>query len=459
MLIAYLAVFIPTGLSLILAPEIFFYVFGGNLLNVVIINYIFKKFNLTQTKHIQLTTFYLLFISIFAILSYHSSITTGSPGQPYIPGGDGDTYFRIAKTISGGNPWEEIGFHRINYQGYTLILGYVFKFFGVNLFAGLLFNYTLLIVSLLLISLSSLLLTNNKKIAQYTLVAAILIPSFASRGISLGKDVLIIFSFSLFLFTFIRITLRGLKLQYLLSVFISIAMTGITRTPFIIVFIFIMFAIIKMKAVQVFAVVTITVGLYFLLLGMQDFSNYDYTAEHIRETALETDVIQSRLDRPGYGEGVTARLMLGHAERSFFVRLLYAPIATMVQFVMPFAFWNTLFISDHPTFFISGNLNIIWYGYIGVIMLFAALNIKRISNSKIKKLLLLGILFYVSIAFMYGGTIPRYATPALVFVAPALGYTYYLFKSDIHTRKKLISFFKGYYFLGAILFVIYLGFR
>jgi len=198
LILTILTLLLPFLFALLLDTSISIHVILINSLIIIITNVFLKKYPLLYKSHVKYILIYTLFISIIAIISYSSSIKSGSISDPYIPGGDGEFYYQSAKLLTTENPFADQNFFKANYLGYQIILSLLFKLFGTSLFIGLGLNYILLILSILIILIISFVLTNDPLISKYTLIISMMIPQFASMGTLLLKDIIIIFSFALF---------------------------------------------------------------------------------------------------------------------------------------------------------------------------------------------------------------------------------------------------------------------
>lgn len=420
---------------------------------------LFYLFNALKRRKLVNSSFilfalYILVVSSFAILSFHSSIKLGSDTSPFIPGGDGETYFMQAKQISQASSLEEFRAMRSNFYGFQIILAIVFKIFGVNLFYGMAMNYFLLVISVYLIYISTLMLSVNIQIAKYTLICLMISPHLLQFGTILLKDIIIIFGFSLVMYS--STILRDLfSLKYYLYIIFSIILVGILRVQFIIPMLFFPILILKNKLNKTVSFALFVIGFAVLISPfILQFTTMDFNRSYFQETILENRHLDSRIElRSG---GTVDAILRGYSEFSVFKKTAYIPVTSAIQIVTPFNFWNLLFLKGHFWLFIRSQLNVIWVFYLSIFMLFSIFNFKKIQNSYIKNLFLVGVLYFVFIAFIYGGVEPRYSTPSLVLIFPAIGYWLNEFKSNNYANRKITLFFVRYYIVGFLLFISYI---
>ena len=233
------AVILPFIVALIFSPSISAYIIFFNIVTITTVYILLKSHNLINTRHFNYALLYILLISIFSIISFNSSVSIGSFANPYIPGGDGEEYFQTAKHLSYLDPLRDIQFFRASYFGYQVILSLLFKIFDVNLFIGLAFNYSLLVISIILISITSYMITNNKEISRFTLLFAMLTPQLFSFGTLLLKDIILVFSLSLFTIVSIKILYKKAGSWNIIFIILAIILVGITRFPYLFVLLFI----------------------------------------------------------------------------------------------------------------------------------------------------------------------------------------------------------------------------
>jgi len=277
-------------------------------------------------------------------------------------------------------------------------------------------------------------------------------------GTLLLKDIIIIFSFALFTLSVLNLVHKNSTFLQIIFMVLSVFLIGITRLP-LIVFLLLIYLIMQKVFYlrQVFWFGGIVLTLIFLMPYILQFTMYEFSGEFVFDEVVVNKVIEDKLVETSSGTpGVVQTLVGGYTDLPTLLRFIYLPIFVAIQYVMPINFWSTSFINDHPWYFLIEQLNVLWYGLIGVLFIYSIINIRLIKNIRIKRLFIIGIIFYVLTAFIYGGAIPRYAFPSFVLILPTFGYMFYQFKNDMLLRKSIITFLKKYYAFGLLLFLLYL---
>ena len=405
-------------------------------------------------------------VSSMALICYESSVTSGTLAFPYIPGGDGEGYFRDALFIGQDIEWN-LPQVSTNYRGYQVILALIFSVFGESLIVGLCFNYIVLVVSALLISGFSSEATNDTRVGKYTLIACCLSTHFFAQGTILQKDVLIIFAFSLFAFSVLKISTNGVRNPiHLVTLFLSIVIVGITRLPFaLFFFVFLLLSVLFQaqtgtkgrlwqSAVTLFAVATT----FAILPLLMRFTTNEFNSESISGMALDDSKIASLIEETSK-TGVVGRISSLYAGKGIEIRVMLAPLPVIVQYLLPFAFTSSLFLEDHPWYFINNQLGIIWLFVLGPSAVFAFLDMRRLSNRWIKTSLATGVIAYALVAFSYMGVIPRYATPSLALIFPAVGYVWARRFTDKELELRYAAWMQRYWIAGILIATLYFCLR
>ena len=461
----FFAVLAPAIVSMAISPSV--------LLNIVFANLICLLITILVGMHLRTRSFqdpligiFIACISSMALICYESSVTSGSAAFPYIPGGDGEGYFHDALFI--GQDFEgNLPKVSTNYSGYQVILAILFSVFGESLIVGMCFNYTVLVVSALLISAFASEATKDTRVGKYTLIACCISSHFIAQGTILQKDVMLIFAFSLFAFSVLKISTTGVRNSiHLATLLLSIVIVGITRLPFtVFLLVFLLFSVlfqsqtgtrgrVWQSLITVFAVGTTLA----MLPMLTRFTTYEFSRESITGMALDDSRI-SNLIAETSKTGVVGRISGLYAGKGIEIRLLLAPLPVLVQYLLPFAFTSSLFLEDHPWYFINNQLGIVWLFVLGPTAVFALLNILRLPNLWIRTSLATGVIAYASVAFSYMGVIPRYATPSFAFVFPAVGYIWARRFTEKDLGLRYTSWMQRYWIGGILMATLYFCLR
>jgi len=430
----------------------------GNLAIIGISFYFLDKYRLAR-NHLNPVLIFITFISVLAILSYHGSVIIGNEDFPYVPGGDGEKYFVQARFLAKGNPLNAPNVITLNYLGYQIILGLWFKFFGTNLFHGLLLNYGVLVFSLILLCISTYLLTNNKKISHYTLILSMCCSHFISSGMILLKDVFFIFSFSLILFTMVKYYKGSNSPLLMLNIIIAGLIIGSLRLPFLVVLPAISILIGRFYSLKNMILLGVVVISFIVALPLfLSLTKFNFTNEQVAGVVMETSLVEAELKREKFQGGAVQRLIGGYTSMSMAKRIALLPIPVLIQFVTPFKFWSFDFMSDH-IYYLFDQLNLFWYGFIGVLIMIIPFKWRFIDDLNIKKLFAFGLILYILMAFIYGGAIPRYSMPFILFMMPAMGYLLFLSTQSINIKNYMIRFYSIYFGIAFCFFCLYLSIK
>lgn len=392
---------------------------------------------------------YSVFLILISLGNYYQAIKIGSDVKPYLPGNDGLFYYQQAVYLTQGNILENLSKIRSNYLGYQFVLANLFYLTSTNLLVGLIFNNILIIISLILLYTSVCRVTREEQIGQYTLIAFALTFEYVFYANSLLKEPFLILAMSSLIYAIsIFKTHSSFNLSAYLCILISVLIFGTMRLPMLIVvpLCFLLLGrafLIKGWPVWLISVVAgVVLGPLFL-----QFTIYEFSFDYVQETAIESSLLDRSLDKGADGTGIVGQIMGGYTTLPLAIRIITLPLAIAVQFFLPFEFWSTRFIDENFIYIFSRNLKLFWYTFVGVFVLYALYKWKRISNSFIKNSLLLGIALYASIAFTYGGVVPRYATPYIILMLPAVGYWIHQYRFYKSSRVSIRNFFGIYYFI------------
>jgi len=343
--------------------------------------------------------------------------------------------------------------YRLNYLGYPLLLSFLFKYLGNSLYIAFYINYSLIVFSIVLISMASVKLTGEKKLFYYCILIGALTTPFISIGTIILKDSLIVFSFSLLLYSFVSLRNNNNFILYIILIAVSICMIGVMRLPLLILFPLIYLILFnELNTANILKVSVTTIAIIILLPLLSLFTIHDIDFEFIFQNVLSNSLIDRELDN----EGVVSSLIGGYIAQPLWFRVLSIPIPFAIQLVTPFNFWSISFLNDHFWYFTTHQLNFIWYGFTGVLIFVSMFNIGFISNTYIKRLFIFGLFFYSLIAFIYGGAIPRYAIPSIVFMIPCFGDILLVSKRNKCLQGRMLSIYASYYVIGILLFIIYI---
>ena len=413
-----------------------------------------KEPSLQSTCNILI--FYSFILCIISIISYEQSVTIGGELTPYLGGSDGQGYIDQALLILGDDKIDRLVFSSA-YFGYQYILSFAFDIFGANLFVGLLLNNTLLLLTVLLIVRIAWILTNDHHTCFYSALAFILTAKFIYYSNTLLKDPFIILGVALLSYMITKIHVKkAVTLSSYLALILAALIFGMMRQPML-AFIPISFIILgrtTLKAIWL-------PGFLFFLLGApfiaftDTFTSHVFLPEMVAETVLNNQLLSRTEFYYGNIEGSVKTISNLYLGLPVLIRILLVVIPGSLHFILPFNFWSTAFINDHLINFFNSNLNIIWYLFVGVFMIYGAIYWRRLPKNMATRLFLFGVASYLFQAFVFAGVVPRYASPFYVMMYPTIGFLMScLFENRgdyIHIKK----FFQSYYFLVFIIGILF----
>ncbi len=384
----------------------------------------------------------------------------GSLNNPFFPGGDGELYFNEAKYIYDSGSLLAYKDLESNYMGFQVVLAWIFQIFGLNVFNGIAFNYLLLLLIIILITTIILEKTNSTKKASYVMLSFMFSNHLVQFGTILLKDIVVCFGVTLFLYSIIKTPTNKLKiLKYIFYAGIAIFLVGITRLQ-VVVLLLLIFVMLRISSLRQFlvGVLMAAVFFFFMLPIFSTFTTTNFDSESLESSLVKNQVIELSLQVSN--DGVVAALLSDYSSWSILKKIYYLPVSFFVQYVTPFNFWQMNFIDGHSWLFVSNQLMLIWDLFIGVFFIFLIFNVRSLPiDSFFKKLFFIGLLYFIFIGFITGGTIPRYFVPSLILILPAIGLCWSEYHTNYLIKKKLKSFFFKYYLFILLIACCYLIFK
>jgi len=397
-------------------------------------------------------------ISYFLIvLIVKQSLELGSIKVPYLPG-DGLTYYQLGEKLALSNV--EVTTIALNYVGYPLVLSYMFKIFGTDLIFGFILNQILLFLNIILISKVSFEITKNKKTYVYSFLILILTSQFMATGFMLLKDGFIILSISLSLIASLRIYNGRSNTINFIILGVAFIIMALFRFTYVWVPILIFFTL-NFKTTNKFigfpiVVVLFMGGIYF----GKKMALTDRTVKDNIEFAVSNKVISQRLNKSS--GSFVAGFISNYDNWSVVRKISFLPITTAIQFAMPFNFYEFNNSFRFSYYFVSRNYNVVWYLFVGPLLLFTiyffVLYRSKLDYS-LKRLFFLGVILYVMPAFIFGGTIPRYSIVFFSLLVPLMALVFFNIKQNQILKKKWKRFLLRYYYMIFIFLIIYLSYK
>jgi hypothetical protein len=407
---------------------------------------------------------YALLLVLAGTWSLLDSLPNAHAGTPQLMGSDGEGYFEEASLLA------QAGIDRFpeliasNYAGYQAFLAVLFTIVGSHLAVGLAANFMLLLASAWALHGATQLLTGSKRAALLAAAAYMLTPTNIYYALLLLKEPAIGLAFALVLLS-VTSALQPEKSGHrpwvgpLVMFALAFGILAVMRAlvlPFVL--------LVLGFAAPLFArgrsalLLVLAAAVVLLAPLAQQFSTLELDRTLFAETVTLNTVIATTLDD---GEvdagGVVGRISGLYLDLPFAAKLALFPIPTLLQLLLPFDFWSTRFIDEHGASLFARNLNPLWFLFVAVWALFALRHWRRASGTLLRRFLLAGAAFYVLIAVVYGGAIPRYAAPALFFVYPAIGYWWDRSLAEPAIRAQVRGFFLRYYLCIPLALLPYLA--
>ena len=396
-----------------------------------------------------LMVLYGLVLSAAILVSLSASQGIATWSTPYLAGSDGEAYFDQAVLLVQQGLLDFQIIVRSNYAGYQLFLATLFLIFSPSLTVGLIANGLLLLVALACVYRSTVLLTESPRAATLACAAFMLTSAHIFYGLMLLKEPALTLSFALILLALTKaITEERIgwrePLYMLIALAIIISMRATVLIFLVVLFGFVGTILLKRRA----HLLALFLGLMVLVAPFAgEFASNELSSEYLAQNIFENAVIASRFEQGDLDlSGIAGRVGIFYISLPFAVKALLFPVPTIAQMLLPYDVWNLQSLRIHPATLFYRNLNVVWMGLILPWILFSLLNAWKIQSPLIRRLLMAGGFYYVVVAVIYGGLIPRYGAPALIFMYPAVGYWWDLMRRDEGVRLRVQRFFGHYYF-------------
>ena len=416
-----------------------------------------------RRKFLLLLLGYALVLSVASGLSIASSFPGGLVNSlPYLAGSDGEGYYGDALRLLqvGIGSYKDI--ININYSGYQIYLALWFEVFGASLGVALVANNLLLLLSVVCLYRATELLTASRDAAFLACILMMLTSSHIFHALVILKEPAINLAFSLILLSVaVALRQRSRGVMALLLFIVALTIVVMMRATLLLFVVVLLSAIATLFVRRRAWVLVVLVAIWIVILPYADtFSNRTLDSQHYTNTALHNTILSETL-RSGKveAEGVVGRILDAYLGLPIGGRLGLFFVPTALQILLPFNVWDLSFISDHFSLFFSRNANIVWLLFVAPWMMFSVAHVRKLPDSLLARLLLAGAGYYVIIAIIYGGAIPRYAAPVLYFIYPAAGYWWGKFRVDSLVRHKVYGFFRLYFVVVSGSVFMYLVFK
>ena len=424
----------------------------------LIILFFLKYLFVVNEKSLNIIIFFQFIYSFFCLFIFNQAMQTGHLNEDILVG-DQLSYFTEAlaffySSLDFSAATEQTN---INYSTYQYILSQLFNIGNTPLLVSLMLSVMLSAFSLLFIS-ASLQMYLSSKYTNLVLLLVGFLPHYMAASIGVYKDIFIVFSFVLLLYSSCLIfDLKKNKLINLFLFLFSLIIIFFFRFPFL--FLYIIF-VVYVFLISKFSFLNIIISFLLIITTINIFEYRGLSSKYLdSSTSLNSYLFERSTDDDLtiYGDGVTSALVANHKNWSVLKRIYTIPVVSVVQYFNPFNFFD--FNHKSVWSYIDVNYKLIWVLLFGPFIIFCFLNFQKIQNNIFKKLLIFSLFGCVFIAYSYGGLIPRYA---LVFYVAALISSGFILQELDHNKKLSINFykfFKIYYAFLSFLILLYLIYK
>ncbi len=440
--------------------DVVFWVYLFGLMHILLVFAAVPERALRRTRNA--ICLYSICLAAISIVSYSHSITIGTPVEPYLAKSDGQGYFAEAMLLLNGNILDQLSASRTNYIGYQFILASAFRLLSADLIIGLLINNTTLVLTVVLLARTTFVLTRDPRPAFFSALAFMLTSKFIFYANVLLKDPFLTLGVALLAYALAQLKVkRSGSFGDYGAILGAILIFGTMRLPMLVLMPggFLLLGREFLRKAWILVVAGI-IGGSALASVFATFTTKEFSKDAVTQQTVQNSILDEQLRSGSVStSGVVGRIMGGYTELPIAERLITIPVPTIIQFALPFDFWSTRFLDDHIIDFFNTNLNPVWYLFVGVFVICTALYWRDLPNWPIKALFGLGLAMYVIIAFVFGGVIPRYASPYLILMFPAVGYQMTVWWLRARGSSSIRKVFGLYYLLFGTASAAYILFQ
>jgi hypothetical protein len=223
------------------------------------------------------------------------------------------------------------------------------------------------------------------------------------------------------------------------------------RVPFLLVIPFVILLLGNISKTRKVVVITfLIIGVAWNWSSIASMSTHKFGIEWLADSVESNNLIGYVTAASELPPGIVLKLIGNYDNWSIFQKILAIPLTLLIQYTMPITFWKFSGIKIFFPSVFNGNLIVFWLFVIGPIFMYLAITLKDklIADLTFRALFISGLVMYIGIAFVYGGMLPRYAAPFLLFMLPGAGQFLDRCTGSKKMRSQLISFIKKYYVIG-----------
>ena len=175
-LVKFISVYVLTAIIYLISWDAYFTILSFLTVSFhwLIVSIFIQEHSLKNSRNILF--FYSLILCLISFMSYQQSVILGEELSPYLSGSDGEGYFDQALRLTG-DQFDRLGFWVVH----TLVINSFYLLYLISLaktYVGLLFNNTILILTVLLVVRVTWILTRDNQNCFYSALAFILTSKF-----------------------------------------------------------------------------------------------------------------------------------------------------------------------------------------------------------------------------------------------------------------------------------------
>lgn len=374
----------------------------------------------------------MLSVGIIANVHYYTVASGGTTTHPILHNPDAATYYADA-LASIGDPQGH--YAPINRHGYGLIISSLWQLTGISIVWPLVINMMFIMLSIIISGiitqhmLSPHINKSHQSIATTAMIMTAAVCYYLNSGTLLLKEAGICFSMAIS-------TLGATALIYQPSNRLKATTLWASFVIGLILLIFLRHSFIIFVAI---AVIVITpwqrnkiISAFFMLalcglawassqILMHDYEIATQAANIINGNGISDSYFY---DHPQHA---TYNLMVGdYFSYTVGQRILWLPISIVTQFLTPFP-WNFIRDTIYGPTLAYAHIAYPWYAIGGLILFYMIIAFRK-SPSQLIHITLAGIILWCIPAYLFAGTVSRYALPMLPLFIPAAVYVWYKYR-------------------------------
>lgn len=284
--------------------------------------------------------------------------------------------------------------------------------FGHSIVVPMVTNMYFILSSLVLVSLTTMNLTGDKRTAGCALCATAAVCYYLTMGTLLLRDAWVIFGMAL----------AGYGLTYKgrynwLAVIVGAALVSAIRTNWvwsIAIGIMIMFFA-QQSNRRSYLQASLLISAIFVLWLVPTLLTLSPTMRH----AFNAEILNQYYHFDHQQQQPFYHIIGNYFDFPFYKKILYLPLTLIVQFLIPFP-WNYMRDVIYGFSQVYAHVAYPWYAFAGAVIYFIC-KANRTSPRKLQLFTLWAAFCWAVPCVLFGGTVSRYGLPAITLLAPCVG--------------------------------------